>query len=434
MHLVVASRDRPSFRAWTAASLQTGLFGDAPSRLANTWFPVRTSKANGKRDPCSGVDERKRKQHKFTMTSIFLKLPSACCTARHLDDRLHPRAQSCGLLARATPPPAPQTTRATKDAQLPPCCFFQNHFSAPRPPLLVAAISPASPLSSHPACRPGPYLPPANLGVGQPPVRRRHPRGCRPSHRPSSVTPPSFSYPSPSIGHPAVVGVPPARRRPPRGRRLPPRPLLATPRSLSRAPPAVGHPAAVGLPPGGRRPPLGLWRALYPPLPTPLVLVCPRPPLGRTAVVCLPPVYDQLTYAFRRRRCAYVLVETLSYVSRDAFPFLRMVGATLRLLLLWGPVLAAGSSALGRQRRPRSQVVHRPGLKGLDQYSVSCLESRAEQGTCSHRVIFRVVFGGGSEGKGQRATALVDIIPINRLVECGTGVRSIIAGTMPINT
>jgi len=34
-----------------AAPLQTGLFGDAPSRLANPWFPVRTTKANEKRDP-----------------------------------------------------------------------------------------------------------------------------------------------------------------------------------------------------------------------------------------------------------------------------------------------------------------------------------------------------------------------------------------------
>jgi len=222
------------------------------------------------------------------MTSIFLKLPSACCTARHLDDRLHPRAQSCGLLARATPPPAPQTTRATKDAQLPPCCFFQNHFSAPRPPLLVAAISPASPLSSHPACRPGPYLPPANLGVGQPPVRRRHPRGCRPSHRPSSVTPPSFSYPSPSIGHPAVVGVPPAHRRPPRGRRLPPRPLLATLRSLSRALPAVGHPAVVSFPSARSLPARGRCRAPRPPSATPRPLACPLAAVGRPSVFDVP--------------------------------------------------------------------------------------------------------------------------------------------------
>jgi len=113
---------------------------------------------------------------------------------------------------------------------------------------------------------------------------------------------------------------------------------------------------------------------------------------------------------------------------------LGIVGATLRLLLLWGPFSAAGCSALGRQRRPRSQVAHRPGLKVFDQYSVSCLGSRAEPGTCSHRDIFWVVFGGGIKGKGQRATALVDLIPIHRLVECGTGVRSIITGTMPINT
>jgi len=51
MHLVVASQDRPSFGCLTAAPLQTGLFGDAPSRLANPWFPVRTTRANGKRDP-----------------------------------------------------------------------------------------------------------------------------------------------------------------------------------------------------------------------------------------------------------------------------------------------------------------------------------------------------------------------------------------------
>jgi len=51
MHLVVATRDRSSFRARTAAPLQTRLFGDASSRLANPWFPVRTTKANGKRDP-----------------------------------------------------------------------------------------------------------------------------------------------------------------------------------------------------------------------------------------------------------------------------------------------------------------------------------------------------------------------------------------------
>jgi len=51
LHLVVASRDRTSFGALTAAPLQRGLFGDAPSRSANPWFPARTTKANGKRDP-----------------------------------------------------------------------------------------------------------------------------------------------------------------------------------------------------------------------------------------------------------------------------------------------------------------------------------------------------------------------------------------------
>jgi len=267
-----------------------------------------------------------------------------------------------------------------------------------------------------------------------PTARRQPPRGRGRAPRPPSATPRSSASLPPALGRPAVVVVPPAHRRPPRGRWLPPRPLSADPRSLSRPPPTVSHPAVVGLPPGGRRPPRGLWRALHPPLATPLVLVCPLPSVGRPAVVGLPPAYDQLTYAFLRRPCASVLVETLPHVSRGAPPSLRMVSATLRLLLLWGRFSAAGYSALGPQRRPRCQVAHRPGLKVLDQFSGSCLGSRAEQGTCSHRVIFWVVFGGGSKGKGQRATALVDIIPIHRLVECGTGVRSIIAGTMPINT
>jgi len=51
MHLVVVSRDRPSFGVRTSAPLQKGLFGDATTRLANPWFPSRTTKANGKRDP-----------------------------------------------------------------------------------------------------------------------------------------------------------------------------------------------------------------------------------------------------------------------------------------------------------------------------------------------------------------------------------------------
>jgi len=381
------------------------------------------------------------------------------------------RRQSAPPKTHSCHPAASSSTPSRRPA--PPCWW-------PRSPRHL-------PGSPHPACRPGPYLPPANLRVGQPPVRGRHPRGCRPSRRPSSVTPPSFPYPPPDIGHPAVVGVPPARRQAPRRRWLPPRPPSATPRSwacppsavghpvgigllLARSrpprgcwraprpslatprssaaplpalgrptvfvapPPAFSHPTAVGLPLGGRRPPRGIWRALHPPLATPLVLVCPLPSVGRPAVVGLPLAYDQLTYAFRRRRCASVLVEILPYVSRGAPPSSRMMGATLRLLLLWGPSSAAGCSAFGPQRRPRSQIAHRPSLKVLDQYSVSCLGSRAEQGTCSHRVIFWVVFGGGSKGKGQRAIALVDIIPIHRLVECGTGVRSFIAGTMPINT
>jgi len=55
-----------------------------------------------------------------------------------------------------------------------------------------------------------------------------------------------------------------------------------------------------------------------------------------------------------------------------------MVGATLHLILLWGAFLAAMCWALGRLRRPRSQVAHRPGLKVFDQCSVSCRGSRAE--------------------------------------------------------
>jgi len=265
---------------------------------------------------CSGVDERKTKQRKFTMTSIFLKLPSACCTAKHLDDRLHRRAQSCRLLERATPPPAPQTTRATKDAQLPPCCFFHYPFSAPRPPLLVAAISPASlvssasrvpagprPATGQPARRSAPRPPPAPTRVSAftapgishpaifflPPSFHRPPGGRGRAPRPPSATPPSSASPPPAFIHPAVVGFPPARRRPPRGRRLPARPLSAAPRSLSRPPPVVGHPAVFGFPPGGRRPPRGVWHALHPPLATPLVLVCPLPSVCRPAVVGLPP-------------------------------------------------------------------------------------------------------------------------------------------------
>jgi len=50
-HFVVASPNRPFSEAWTAAPLQTALFEDAPSRLANFWYPVWTTEANGRRDP-----------------------------------------------------------------------------------------------------------------------------------------------------------------------------------------------------------------------------------------------------------------------------------------------------------------------------------------------------------------------------------------------
>jgi len=245
------------------------------------------------------------------MTTLSLKLLSACCTARHLDDRLHPGAQSCRLLASATPPPAPQTKRTTKDAQLPPCCIFQYPFSAPRPPLLVAAISQAFPRSSasrvpaaplpatgKPARRLAPRPPPAPTRVSAftppvishpaifflPPSFHRSPGGRRRAPRPPSATPPSSASPPPAVSHPAFVGVPPSRRRPPRGNWPPPRPLSAAPRLLACPPPAVGHPAVVRFPPARSRPPRGRCRAPRPPSATPRPLACPLAAVGRPAV------------------------------------------------------------------------------------------------------------------------------------------------------
>jgi len=239
------------------------------------------------------------------MTSVFLKLPSACCTARHLDDRLHPRAQSCRLLERATPPPAPQTTRATKDAQLPPCCFFQYPFSAPRPPLPVAAISPESPLSSASRVPAGPR-PATGL-----PARRSAPRPPPAPTRVSSFTPPGISHPTifflppsfhrppsgrgraprppPAVGHPAVVVFPPARHQPPRGRGRAPRPPLATPWSSASPPPALGRPAVVVAPPARRRPPRGRWLSPWRPSAAPRCFACPPPAAGDPTGFGLPP-------------------------------------------------------------------------------------------------------------------------------------------------